>query len=164
MTGLGAPPGSTPGGPGAVTAVTMGAVDFVGELAVHELVACLPLGRLSSLGFLIRVGPWTLFHAGDTILFPGLEDRLREARIDLAFLPINGRSPERRVAGNLWGPEAATLAHQSGIQTVVPCHYELFEFNTASPTEFEARCQALQQPYHRLQAGGRLTLEPRSYP
>ena len=91
-------------------------------------------------------------------------DCLREARIDLAFLPINGRSPERRVAGNLWGHEAAALAYQSGMGAVVPCHYELFEFNTASPADFEARCQALQQPSHRLQAGGRLTLGPRSCP
>ena len=151
-------------GPEALPAVTLGAFQIQAVPAAHETLDCDPLGRLSCLGFLIRVGSWTVYHSGDTILFPGLEDRLREARIDLAFLPINGRSPERRVAGNLWGHEAATLAHQSGIQAVVPCHYELFEFNTASPAEFEARCQALQQPYHRLQAGGRLTLEPRSCP
>ena len=125
---------------------------------------CDPQGRLTCLGFVIRVGSWTLYHSGDTVLFPGMADCLREFRIDLAFLPINGRSPERRVAGNLWGHEAATLAHQSAMGIVVPCHYELFEFNTASPADFEARCQALQQPYHRLQAGGRLTLEPRSRP
>ena len=151
-------------GPEALPAVTLGAFQIQAVPAAHETLDCDPLGRLSCLGFLIRVGSWTVYHSGDTILFPGLEDRLREARIDLALLPINGRSPERRVAGNLWGHEAATLAHQSGIQAVVPCHYELFEFNTASPAEFEARCRALQQPYHRLQAGGRLTLEPRSCP
>lgn len=164
LIGLDAPsPGRTVG-PGSISEVTVGPVRIRAVPAAHETLDCDPQGRLSCLGFIIRVGSWTLYHSGDTVLFPGLTDSLREERVDLAFLPINGRSAERRVAGNLWGHEAATLAHQAGMGSVVPCHYELFEFNTASPAEFEARCQALQQPYHRLQAGGRLTLEPRSCP
>ena len=46
-------------------------------------------------------------------------------------LPINGRAPERRVAGNLSGAEAARLAKSIGARLVIPCHYEMFEFNTA---------------------------------
>ena len=126
--------------------------------AAHESLDRDPLGRLACLGFLIRVGPWTLYHSGDTVLFPGMEDRLREARIDLAFLPINGRSPERRVAGNLWGREAADLARRSGVKVVVPCHYEMFRFNTASPEEFEGACRSLGQAFRRIRAGERLTL------
>jgi L-ascorbate metabolism protein UlaG (beta-lactamase superfamily) len=164
LIGLDAPsPGRTVG-PGSISEVTVGPVRIRAVPAAHETLDCDPQGRLSCLGFIIRVGSWTLYHSGDTVLFPGLTDCLREARVDLAFLPINGRSPERRVAGNLWGHEAAALAHQADMGAVVPCHYELFEFNTASPADFEARCLALQQPYHRLQAGGRLTLGPRSRP
>jgi L-ascorbate metabolism protein UlaG (beta-lactamase superfamily) len=164
LIGLDAPsPGRTVG-PGSISEVTVGPVRIRAVPAAHETLDCDPQGRLSCLGFIIRVGSWTLYHSGDTVLFPGLTDSLREERVDLAFLPINGRSPERRVAGNLWGHEAAALAHQAGMGAVVPCHYELFEFNTAPPADFEARCLALQQPYHRLQAGGRLTLEPRSRP
>ena len=164
LIGLDAPsPGRTEGS-GSSQKATVGPFQIQAVPAAHEALDCDPMGCLSCLGFIIRVGSWTLYHSGDTVLFPGMTDCLREARIDLAFLPINGRSPERRVAGNLWGHEAATLAYQSGMGTVVPCHYELFEFNTASPAEFEARCQALQQSYHRLQAGGRLTLGLRSCP
>ena len=96
LIGLDAPsPGRTVG-PGSISEVTVGAFRIQAVPAAHEALDCDPLGRLSCLGFLIRVGSWTVYHSGDTILFPGLEDRLREARIDLAFLPINGRSPERR--------------------------------------------------------------------
>jgi L-ascorbate metabolism protein UlaG (beta-lactamase superfamily) len=164
LIGLDAPSLGRTVGPGSISEVTVGPFRVQAVPAAHEALDSDPQGRLSCLGFVIRVGSWTLYHSGDTVLFPGLTDCLREARVDLGFLPINGRSPERRVAGNLWGHEAATLAHQAGIGAVVPCHYELFEFNTASPADFEARCQALQQPYHRLQAGGRLTLGPRSRP
>jgi L-ascorbate metabolism protein UlaG (beta-lactamase superfamily) len=164
LIGLDAPSPGRMAGSGSSQKATVGPFQIQAVPAAHEALDCDPMGRLSCLGFIIRVGSWTLYHSGDTVLFPGMTDCLREARIDLAFLPINGRSPERRVAGNLWVHEAATLAYQSGMGTVVPCHYELFEFNTASPADFEARCQALQQSYHRLQAGGRLTLGLRSCP
>jgi L-ascorbate metabolism protein UlaG (beta-lactamase superfamily) len=65
-----------------------------------------------------------------------MAERLRRFKIDIALLPINGRAPERRVAGNLNDFEAAHLAHDIGAQLVIPCHYEMFEFNTASPDAF----------------------------
>jgi L-ascorbate metabolism protein UlaG (beta-lactamase superfamily) len=74
------------------------------------------------------------------------------------LLPINGRAAERRVAGNLWGREAARLAHDIGARIVIPCHYEMFEFNTASPDEFVAECQRIGQPYAVLQNGQRWTM------
>lgn len=48
---------------------------------------------------------WDVYHSGDTVLYPGLVDRLRTFRITAALLPINGRS--RDVAGNLTAVEAA---------------------------------------------------------
>ena len=74
---------------------------------------------------------------------------------DVALLPINGDHPERRVAGNLNGREAATLAKNIGARLVIPCHYDLFEFNTASPEEFIATARALAQPYRVLRGGER---------
>ena len=71
-----------------------------------------------------------------------------------------GRAPERRVSGNLDGVEAAKLAHDIGARCVVPCHYELFEFNTASPAPFIAECARLGQRCAVLRAGERLTLDP----
>jgi L-ascorbate metabolism protein UlaG (beta-lactamase superfamily) len=74
-------------------------------------------------------------------------------KIDIALLPINGRSPERRVPGNLFGREAAHLARDIQAKLVIPCHYEMFEFNTASPDEFVYQCQKLGQPFTVLRCG-----------
>ena len=82
---------------------------------------------------MVLVGPHCIYHSGDTIRYSGMEERLRPFQIDLALLPINGRAPERRVSGNLSGPEAAQLAHAIGARWVLPCHYEMFAFNTATP-------------------------------
>jgi len=92
------------------------------------------------------------------MLHDQLVPSLRRFEIDLALLPINGDKPERRVAGNLNGPQAAKLAHDIGARCVIPCHYDMFEFNTASPTEFIAECERLRQTYRVLQNGERLDL------
>ena len=84
-----------------------------------------------------------------------MHERLARWKIDLAILPINGRSPERRVAGNLWGREAAQLAFDVGAELVIPCHYDLFEFNTATPEELIAACERLGQRYRVLELGER---------
>ena len=86
-----------------------------------------------------------------------MEAILRRWPIDVAILPINGRKPERKVAGNLDGPQAAQLAREIGSKTVIPCHYEMFDFNTASPESFELKASELGQNFHTLQAGERWT-------
>ncbi len=86
-----------------------------------------------------------------------MAERLQTHRVDLAMLPINGRAPERRVAGNLDGREAANLAKQMGARRAIPCHYEMFEFNTASPDEFVAECERIGQPYRVLRCGERFS-------
>lgn len=126
--------------------------------AAHEALDNDKEGRPIYLGFVVRAGPWTLYHSGDTILFPGMADLLKTFRVDVALLPINGRAPERRVAGNLWGREAAQLAAAMGARCVIPCHYEMFEFNTASPAEFVETCHLLNQPCAVLRAGERWSL------
>jgi L-ascorbate metabolism protein UlaG (beta-lactamase superfamily) len=111
-------------------------------------------------GFVVSVGRFRIYHSGDTVLFPGIEERLRPFHVDLALLPINGRAPLRRVSGNLDGPEAARLAHAIGARCVVPCHYEMFTFNTASPVPFAFACAHAGQRCAILRAGERLTLLP----
>ena len=101
---------------------------------------------------------FTIYHSGDTQMYEGMVDRLRHFEIDLAILPINGRAPERKVSGNLWGREAAHLAHDIGAKLVVPCHYDMFTFNTATPDEFIATCQKLGQAFRVLRGGERLSL------
>jgi L-ascorbate metabolism protein UlaG (beta-lactamase superfamily) len=106
-------------------------------------------------GYVVTCGPWTIYHSGDTLLYPGMAERLRPYKVDVAFLPINGAKPERRVAGNLNGVESAQLAQAIGARTVIPCHYEMFEFNTADPREFVDECKKIGQPYHVLRCGER---------
>lgn len=133
----------------------VGPFSFEAVPAAHESLDVDSKGRPIYLGFLIRVGPWTLYHSGDTVLFPGMAERLGLARIDIAFLPINGSLPERRVAGNLWGREAAQVARASGVRCVIPGHYDLFAFNTASPDEFGRTCRLLGQRHRVLRLGER---------
>ena len=51
--------------------------------------------------------------------------------------------------------EAAHLARDIDARLVIPCHYEMFEFNTATPEEFVAACGRLGQPHRVLRAGER---------
>ena len=123
--------------------------------AAHEQLERDQNGRYRFLGYVVELGGAFIYHSGDTVPYDGMIEWLRRWPIDMALLPINGRAPERRVAGNLWGREAAQLAKDIGARLVIPCHYEMFEFNTATPDEFVAECQRLDQPYRVLRSGER---------
>jgi len=123
--------------------------------AAHEQLERDENGRHKFLGYVVEFDDAFVYHSGDTVLYDGMIEGLRRWPIDVALLPINGRAPERRVAGNLWGREAAQLAKDIGARLVIPCHYEMFEFNTATPDEFVAECQRLGQPYRVLRGGER---------
>ncbi len=135
--------------------IALGPFELHAVPAAHEDLAKDNLGRHQFVGYVAKLGPWTVYHSGDTIPFDGMEEILRQWEIDVALLPINGRRPERRVAGNLWGREAANLAKAIGAQMVLPCHYDMFEFNTESPEEFETACQELGQAHQTIRAGQR---------
>lgn len=132
-----------------------------GIAAAHNDLKVDEKGQHHYLGFILRCGPFTVYHSGDTLWHDGLVETLRPLACDLMLLPINGNKPERRVAGNLNGTEAAALAKACRARMVVPCHYDMFSFNTATPEEFVHACQQLQQPHRVLQCGEhiRLTLE-----
>src|ERR1700726_4384203 len=83
----------------------------------------------------------------------GMAEELRSFRTDVALLPINGRAPERHVPSNLFGREAAQLAKDMDAKLVIPCHFEMFEFNSASPDEFTRECRKLGQPFKVLRCG-----------
>jgi L-ascorbate metabolism protein UlaG (beta-lactamase superfamily) len=130
---------------------------LTGVASAHEELERDPEGRCKFLGYIVEVGPWKIYHSGDTVWYEGMTERLRPWAPDVAFLPINGRSLERRVPGNLSGREAAKLAKEIRAGLVVPCHYEMFEFNTASPDEFVAEAERLSQSYRVLKCGERFT-------
>jgi len=131
---------------------------LTGVASAHEELERDPQGRCKFLGYIVELGPWKIYHSGDTVWYEGMTGRLRPWAPDVALLPINGRSPERRVPGNLNGREAAKLAKDIRARLVIPCHYEMFEFNTASPDEFVAEAQRLGQPCRVLKCGERFTL------
>ena len=131
---------------------------LTGVASAHEELERDPQGRCKFLGYIVELGPWKIYHSGDTVWYEGMTGRLQPWAPDVALLPINGRSPERRVPGNLNGREAAKLAKDIRARLVIPCHYEMFEFNTASPDEFVAEAQRLGQPCRVLKCGERFTL------
>lgn len=129
---------------GEVTGITEGEIVEVGGFRVEAVPAVHPGEH--SIGYVTSAGGRRLYHSGDTTwLDPGVRG------VDVAFLPINGK------LGNLDGREAARLAHTVAAALAVPCHYDMFEFNTASPDAFVAECERLGQAYRVLRQGERLT-------
>lgn len=121
--------------------------------AAHDTLETDAAGNHKYLGYVCQLGDFTLYHSGDGVPYDGLTRRLRPFEIDVAFLPINGR------LGNMNGSQAARLARQIEAALAVPCHYEMFEFNTADPKAlFVPECDLVRQPYRLLRAGERLTL------
>lgn len=135
--------------------VTAGGWEISGVPAAHETLETDDAGRHKYMGFVARRDGFAIYHSGDTIPFDGMVEKLKPFEVDVALLPINGRAPERRVQGNLDGLEAAQLAKDIGAKLVIPCHYEMFEFNTEPPDLFISECERLGQPYKVLKCGER---------
>lgn len=133
---------------------TVGAFTFTGIPAKHNEIERDEHGRPKFMGFVISFGNWNIYHSGDTLWFDGMVDLLKPFNIDVALLPINGDDPLRGVAGNLNSKEAAALGKAISARMVIPCHYDMFTFNTADPAEFAAEAQKIQQPYTVLPQGG----------
>jgi L-ascorbate metabolism protein UlaG (beta-lactamase superfamily) len=139
-------------------AVSVPPFTFHAVPAAHETVETNSEGHYQHIGLVVQVGPWTVYHSGDTVRYAGMVESLRQWNINLALLPINGRDPGRGVPGNLTGREAAQLARDIGAGLVVPCHYGMFEFNTVSPEGFAKAADAAGQAYRLLENGERLRL------
>jgi L-ascorbate metabolism protein UlaG (beta-lactamase superfamily) len=135
------------------TTVEISGIRFSGVASAHETVERDDQGRARFLGYVLQFGEWVVYHSGDTIRYSGMSEKLRTFGVHVALLPINGRAPERRVAGNLSGPEAAQLAKDISAKVVIPCHFEMFEFNTAPPEEFVNECRRMGQPCQVLRCG-----------
>ena len=133
--------------------ITIGAVQCTGIPAAHNTVERDENGHCKFLGFVTRTAGITCYHSGDTLLHDGLIPAIAPFAPDIAFLPINGNKPERRVAGNLDGREAAEVAMAIGAKLAIPHHFDMFAFNTATPDLFESECQRIGQPFQVLKNG-----------
>jgi L-ascorbate metabolism protein UlaG (beta-lactamase superfamily) len=135
--------------------------------AAHETIERDAMGHCKFLGYVFEFSPFapdargevwmlekelTIYHSGDTVVYDAMIERLRPFKIDVAILPINGK------VGNMSGAAAARLAKEIGAKIVIPCHYDMFEFNTADPAdEFIPECERLGQAYRVLQLGERFS-------
>lgn len=134
-------------------------IQITGMPAAHNEIERDSEGRCKFMGYVVRMGAFTLYHSGDTRPIPGLAEKLKPFELDVAILPINGSLEERRVAGNLWGQEAAALADNAGAKCVIPCHFDMFEFNTVTPMAFQEACELRGLNYKVLRPGERYTLK-----
>lgn len=90
-------------------------------------------------GYVLELNGVTLYHAGDTLVFPELIEQVGALKPDIALLPINGRDyfrQQRGIVGNMNYREAAHFAQEIGADTVIPLHYDLFAINAEKPGHF----------------------------
>ena len=114
--------------------------------SAHEKLTVNENGDHLHLGFILTLGRRRLYHSGDCVPYDGLEETLREHRIDAALLPINGRSAfltERGIAGNFTLEEAAGLCRGAGIPLLICHHFGMFSFNTVDREDAARRLPGL---------------------
>lgn len=114
-------------------------------------------GKHPYLGYIIQLGDFKIYHSGDTLYYDGMEKWISTFKPSVALLPINGNNPSRKVAGNLNAKEAVLLGKKCNIPVVIPCHYDLFEFNTADVNEFITIAKAEKQGICVLELGGKFS-------
>lgn len=112
-------------------------------------------GNCKFMGYVLEFGNFSIYHSGDTLWFDEMVDLLKPFSVDVAMLPINGNDPSRKVAGNLDVQEAAALGKDINAGIVIPCHYDMFSFNTADVNEFTKEAKKIDQPFIVLKGGER---------
>ncbi|MDR0313215.1 MAG: MBL fold metallo-hydrolase [Treponema sp.] len=97
-------------------------------------------GDYQDLGFVIKAGLFSLYHAGDTWIIPGIVKILKDlGPLNVALLPINGTDWERTdqgCIGNVNAMDAVKLAMAVPIDLVIPSHYDMMPNNTENPAYF----------------------------
>ena len=127
--------------------------------AAHEELETNEKGEYSSLGYKVDLGGTVIFHAGDCCIYDGLSERL--GKVDIMFLPVNGRSYYKRyvmdIIGNMTAYEAAELSLRANADLLVPMHYDLYDVNCLSTSSvvdgIESASKALA--YHLFRPGER---------
>jgi L-ascorbate metabolism protein UlaG (beta-lactamase superfamily) len=86
--------------------------------SAHPELEWTPAGGYPYLGYLIRFGRWTIYHAGDCRAYPELASHLMPFNVSVAILPIGGN--------NFTFAEAARLTADIGAAWLLPMHYGTF--------------------------------------
>ena len=87
--------------------------------SAHPKLDWTPIGGYPYLGYMMRFGEHTIYHAGDCRHYDGIVDRLRPYNVTAALLPIGGE-------GNFDIAGAAQLAEDIQARWLVPMHYGTF--------------------------------------
>jgi L-ascorbate 6-phosphate lactonase len=104
-------------------------------------------------GYVLELDGIGLYHAGDTIVTDALRAALAPLRVDVALLPVNGRTHYREregLVGNMGTRDAVALAAEIGASILVPMHWDLFRGNTESPGRVIDDAVAAEAPLHVL--------------
>jgi L-ascorbate 6-phosphate lactonase len=107
--------------------------------AAHEFFDETTEGFFPHLGYVLESDNKTIYHAGDTVWWEGLQKRLAKWSYDVAFVPINGRDAARYkqgIIGNMTFQEAADLLGGLDVSLSVPDHYDMFDINREDPQKF----------------------------
>ncbi len=132
-------------------------ISFYAIPAAHNELDVNEDGKYPYLGYIIQLGSFAIYHSGDTLNYKGIEEWISPFKPAIALLPINGNDPERKVAGNLNAEEAVALGKKCHIPVVIPCHYDLFAFNTADVNQFISIAKRSSQGYCVLELGGKFS-------
>jgi L-ascorbate metabolism protein UlaG (beta-lactamase superfamily) len=107
--------------------------------ASHEFFDMTPEGDYPYLSYVLEAAGKTVYHAGDTVWWEGMQARLARWHYDVAFVPINGRDAKRYQAGiigNMTYQEAVDLLGGLDVKLNVPSHYDMFDGNREDPQKF----------------------------
>jgi L-ascorbate 6-phosphate lactonase len=115
-------------------------------------------GNPAYLGFIISFNGVTVYHSGDTVIYEGLVERLKQQPIDLLCLPINGRDwfrEQNNIVGNMDYREAAELTATVNGKVLLPAHNDMFKGNRINPAYLldYVSSRYPRQRVHFLQAG-----------
>ena len=104
--------------------------------SAHEQLKVNAKGEHHYLGYILGSDDIRLYHSGDCVPYCGLGELLLARQIDVALLPINGRSEplsRKGIAGNFTFEEAVDLCQAARIPVLVGHHWGMFDFNTCDP-------------------------------
>jgi L-ascorbate metabolism protein UlaG (beta-lactamase superfamily) len=109
--------------------------------ASHETLKVNESGEHFFLGYILDFNGFKVYHSGDCTPYDGLIEKLREIKIDLALLPINGRDDYRfkhGIAGNFTINEVIDICQSANIKILIPHHFGMFAYNTVSEKQLNA--------------------------
>ena len=104
-------------------------------------------------GYVLELDGVSLYHAGDTLVTDAVVAALEGLSVDVALLPVNGRTYFREqadLAGNMDTRDAVALATRIGASVLVPIHWDLFEGNTEHPGRAADEAAETGAPLHVL--------------